>query len=204
MTDSRVKPSDEKVGGQLGGDQQGGDGGRSVAITFTHPDVIFDIHPELLDTWAEGPFLAIKTIGFFLRVALQVRLDDGSRVDFGTWLEVDDEDFRTAWQTWNVPEYADLVVHGYVANSIAPWGQLPHVLVEAVVRDVDDIPVLASCPDLRVAEIIDGVWPADQVLAPYGDVLRGEPGEAQSPSRRRNAAKRGKRKSVSGAEPEAI
>ena len=204
MTESSATQSEDKNGSQSGGDQQGSDGRRSLAITFADPDVLLDVPEELLDTWGKDPFLAIKTIGFFLRVALQVRLDDGSRVDFGTWLEVDDEDFRTAWQTWNVPEYADLVVHGYVANSIAPWGQLPHVLVEAVVRDVDDIPVLASCPDLRVAEIIDGVWPADQVLAPYGDVLRGEPGEAQSPSRRRNAAKRGKRKSVSGAEPEAI
>jgi hypothetical protein len=204
MTESKAKPSDEPVGSELGSGQQGGDGGRSTSITFTHPDVIFDIHPELLDTWGEGPFLAIKSVGFFLRVALQVRLDDGSRVDFGTWLEIDAEDFRTAWQTWNAPEYADLVVGGYVANSIAPWGEFPHTLVEAVVRDVDDIPVLASCPDLRVMEIIDRVWPSDQVLAPYADVLQGEQGAVAGPSKRRTAAKRGKRKAVSGAEPEAI
>jgi len=85
-----------------------------------------------------------------------VRLDDGSRVDFGTWLEIPDEDFRTAWQTWNFPEYADLAVEGYLANSIDPWGRFPHVLAKATIRDVDEVPVLTSCPDLDVMRIIDG------------------------------------------------
>ena len=202
MTDSRVKPSDEKVGGQLGGDQQGGDGGRSVAITFTHPDVIFDIHPELLDTWAEGPFLAIKTIGFFLRVVMPVRLDDGSWVDFGTWLEIHSEDFRTAWQTWNAPEYTDLSVEGYVANKIAPWGQFPHVLVKAIVRDADEVPVLSSCSDPQVMRIIEESWSRDEVLAPYADVLRGKAKSGGRGSKRRTSAQRAKREGGEGAGPE--
>jgi len=28
-----------------------------------------------------------------------VKLDGGFAIDFGTWLEIDNEDFRAAWQT---------------------------------------------------------------------------------------------------------
>ena len=99
--------------------------GRPLSVTFEQPDVIFEIHPELLDTWGEDPFLAIKGIGFFVRVVLPVRLTDGFAVDFGTWLEVHSEDFRQAWRTWNFPEYKDLVLEGYLGNEIAPWGSCP-------------------------------------------------------------------------------
>jgi hypothetical protein len=174
--------------------------GRSIAITFARPDVYYEIPPELLDTWGDDPFLAIKDIGFFLRVVLQVRLDDGSRVDFGTWLEIHSEDFRTAWQTWNFPEYKNLVVEGYVGNEIAPWGKFPHVLVRATVRDVDEVPLLESCPDLNVMRIVDGIWPRDQVLAPYAGLL-GDGPKPPKAAGRRTAGSRGKRKPNSGPVP---
>lgn len=203
MTRSSATGSEKQAGIQPG-EEQGSDGSRSIAITFAKPDVTFDIHPELLQTWGDDPFLVIKDVGFFLRVVLQVRLDDGSRVDFGTWLEIHSEDFRTAWQTWNFPEYADLAVEGYLANSIDPWGQLPHVLVKATVRDVDEVPVLTSCPEFDVMRIIDGIWPRDEVLAPYADLLDGKSGSSRRASGRRSAAKRGKRKATEGPGPEGL
>jgi len=204
MTESSATQSEDKNGSQSGGDQQGSDGRRSLAITFADPDVLLDVPEELLDTWGKDPFLAIKTIGFFLRVVLPVRLDDGSWVDFGTWLEIHSEDFRTAWQTWNAPEYADLVVEGYVANRIAPWGEFPHVLVKAIVRDADEVPVLSSCPDPKVMAIIDGAWPRDEVLTPYADLLRDEPKSGGRVSGRRAAARRDKREGGDGTEPEGL
>ncbi len=177
--------------------------GQAIAITFAMPDVYHEIPPELLDTWGDDPFLAIKNVGFFLRVVLQVKLDDGSHVDFGTWLEIHSEDFRTAWQTWNFPEYKDLSVEGYVANAVEPWGRFPHALARATVRDVDEVPLLASCPDDKVQRIIEGVWSRDEVLAPYADVLGGESKSGQA-SRRRTAGQRGKRKSAEGPGPEGL
>ena len=149
--------------------------GRPLSVTFEQPDVISDIMPELLQTWGGDPFLAIKDVGFFLRVILPVKLSDGYAVDFGTWLEIADEDFRTAWRTWNFPEYKDLAVEGYVANDIAPWGRLPHRLVRAVVRDMNQVPYLTSCDDETIGRILADEWPHADVLGPYADVLRSEP-----------------------------
>jgi hypothetical protein len=191
MARSSVTRSGKQAGIQPG-EEQDSEGSRSIAITFAKPDVVFDIHPELLQTWGDDPFLAIMDVGFFLRVVLQV------------WLEIPDEDFRTAWQTWNFPEYADLAVEGYLANSIDPWGRFPHVLAKATIRDVDEVPVLTSCPDLDVMRIIDGIWPRDAVLAPYADLLDGKSGSGRRVSERRSVAKRGKRKATEGPGPEGL
>ncbi len=100
--------------------------------------------PQLLETWGGDPFLAIKNVGFFLRVILPVKLSDGFAIDFGTWLEIDNEDFRTAWQTWNFPEYKDLEIEGYVANQIAPFDRFPHALAKVTVREPEQVPYLTS------------------------------------------------------------
>ena len=149
--------------------------GRPFPITFELPDVYSEIPEELLAAWGEDPFLAIKTIGFFVRVILPVKLTDGYSVDFGTWLEVHSEDFRTTWQTWNMPEYADLSIEGYVANAIEPWKKLPHTLVRATVRDIDQVPYLTSCNDERMSKILGDTWPHDEVLTPYAHLLKADP-----------------------------
>jgi hypothetical protein len=162
---------------------------RRIAITFAQPDVIHDIPEPLLETWGGDPFLAIKDVGFFFRVVLPVKLTDGSTVDFGTWLEVHIEDFRTAWRTWNFAEYADLSVEGYVANAIPPWGELPHALVRAAVVDVEEIPHLVSTANPIVTRILEETWPAEEVLAPYADLLSEEPA-ADTSARRATAGDR--------------
>jgi hypothetical protein len=149
--------------------------GRPFSITYDLPDVTFEIEPPLLDTWGEDPFFAIKNVGFFVRVLLPVQLTDGFSAAIGTWLEIDADDFRKAWQSWNFPEYADLVIEGYVANAVAPWGQFPHALVRAVVRDVDQVPYLASSDDPKISKILGETWPHPEVLTPYADLLRAEP-----------------------------
>ena len=148
--------------------------GKPLSVTFEHPDVIFDIAPELLDTWGGDPFLAIKNVGFFVRVLLPVALTDGFAVDFGTWLEVDAEDFRHAWQTWNFPEYADLVLEGYIANQIAPWKRFRHSLAKAVVTDLARVPILTNSTNDETNEILSKAWPHAEVLAAYGDLLRSD------------------------------
>lgn len=148
--------------------------GRPFSITFEQPDVIDEIEPELLDAWGGDPFLAIKNVGFFLRVILPVKLDNGFAVDFGTWLEIYNEDFRSAWQTWNFPEYKDLEIEGYLANKIAPWDQFPHELIKATVRDLDQVPYLTSSEDETFTKLLTETWPHAKVLSQYADVLKSE------------------------------
>jgi hypothetical protein len=148
--------------------------GRPLSVTFENPDVLFEIEPELLDTWGGDPFLAIKNVGFFIRVILPVQLSDGYAVNFGTWLECDSEDFRKAWQTWNFPDYANLEVEGFVANKIEPWGEFPHALVKATVRDMEQVPYLTSSDNELIGRVLTETWPHADVLGPFGDLLRSE------------------------------
>ena len=148
--------------------------GKPFSITFEKPDVLFEIRDELLDTWGDDPFFAIKDVGFFVRVILPVKLTDGFSVNFGTWLECHAEDFRRAWQTWNFPEYKDLEFEGYVGNDIAPWPRFPHALVKATVRDMADVPYLTSSQNEVITRILAETWPHDDVLKPYADLLRSE------------------------------
>jgi hypothetical protein len=152
-----------------------GVGGKPLSVTFEQPDVVNEIHPELLDTWGGDPFLAIKNVGFFVRVVLPIKLSDGFAVDFGTWLEVPSEDFRTAWQTWNMPEYKDLVLEGYLANVIAPWPEFPHALVKATVRDLDEVPIVTSSGSGDLMAVMMVEWPHARILTPYAEILRAEP-----------------------------
>jgi hypothetical protein len=156
--------------------------GKPLAVTFENPDVVFDIVPELLETWGGDPFLAIKDVGFFLRVLMPVELTDGFAVEFGTWLETDADDFRTAWQTWNFPEYKDLVVQGYIANTIAPWDKFGHSLVTAVVREPDRVPFVIADGNAELETVMGTTWPHARVLSPYVDLLRADAPPADQPA----------------------
>jgi hypothetical protein len=148
--------------------------GRPFSVVFEQPDVIFQIHPNLLDTLGEDPFLAIKNVGFFLRVILPVKLAGGFAIDFGTWLEVDAPDFREAWRVWNAPEYADLEIEGYLANEIEPWKPFPHAMVRAVVRDRDQVPYVASSEDEFFTRILSEEWSHAEAAVPYAALLKTE------------------------------
>ena len=104
-----------------------------------------------------------------------VQLTDGFSVAFGTWLEIADEDFRHAWQIWNAPEYADLAIEGYVANEIEPWNPFPHAMVRAVVRDVEQVPYLATSDDPLFARILGETLPHADVLTHYAKLLKSDP-----------------------------
>ncbi len=152
--------------------------GKPLSITFELPDVYYEIPETLLDTWGQDPFLAINTIGFFVRVILPVKMDDGFAVNYGTWLEVHAEDFRTAWQTWNMPEYAELEMEGYLANKIEPWGQFPHALTKVTVRNVDDVPIVTSSENADIQKFIDTEWKHSWALPPYAEVLQADSPES--------------------------
>jgi len=149
--------------------------GRPFSITFGLPDVIFEIPDVLLETWGDDPFLAIKDIGFFVRVILPVKLTDGFAVNFGTWLEINAEDFRKAWQMWNFPEYADLEFQGYVANEIEPWKPFPHALVKATVREMEQVPYLTGAENAAFVKLLGETWPHADVLKHYTELLKLEP-----------------------------
>jgi hypothetical protein len=149
--------------------------GKPFSITFERPDVYFEVPDELLDTWGDDPFLAIKDVGFFVRVLLPLKLDNGFAVNFGTWLECHAEDFRQAWQTWNFPEYKDLEFQGYIGNAVAPLGKFPHALVKVAVRQMEDVPYVTSSDNEFFDRLLNGIHPHAEILKPYADLLKSEP-----------------------------
>jgi hypothetical protein len=151
-----------------------GPNGQPLSVTFEQPDVVFQIEPELLQTWGADPFIAVKDVGFFIRVILPLRLSDGFAVDFGTWLEVHSDTFKEAWKAWNFPEYKDLVVEGYLANTIAPLGEFPFALTKAVVRAMDEVPYVDTSASPEIIEMLARTWPHAEILQPFADLLRQE------------------------------
>jgi hypothetical protein len=103
---------------------------------------------------------------WFVRVLLRIRLVDGARVTFGTWLEVDLEELRSVEEIWTTPEYVRVVLHGCLANAVPPWGdEVLGVPATATVPDVDQPPHVTASDDGLLSRVIDEVWSNDDVLA---------------------------------------
>ena len=102
----------------------------------------------------------------FIRVLLSVRLEDGARVTFGTWLEVELEAVRSVAEIWSTPEYANVVLTGRLANAIPPWGdEVRGATATVTVLDVDNPPYVTTSDDASLTRVLDDEWPADIVLA---------------------------------------
>lgn len=136
-----------------------------------YPDAVAELLEGGLDiSELEGDAALDEVIkagdSFFLRVLLRVRLADGARVTFGTWLEVALEDVKSVAEVWSTPAYRDVVVSGRLANRIPPWGdEVLGAAATATVLDVDHSPYLTSSPDGVLAPLLDDEWPAEDVLA---------------------------------------
>jgi hypothetical protein len=102
----------------------------------------------------------------FVRVLLRVRLEDGARVTFGTWLEVEREAIRSVAEIWQTPAYANVVLHGRLANAVPPWGdEVRGATATISVLDVDSPPYVTASDDASLARVLEDEWPAEAVLA---------------------------------------
>ena len=141
---------------------------------FTLPDVIAAVpEQDRGQIWQSEPdprravlMQRDRTDGF-LRALLPVRLTGGFTLTFGVWVRVRPADLHRAMRLWWAPEYRDLVVDGWLANAIAPWG-LHGAPVTVLVRDPDQVPYCDSSPDPRLRRVLREQWPHESVLAAYG------------------------------------
>lgn len=102
----------------------------------------------------------------FVRVLLRVRLEDGARVTFGTWLEVELEALRSVAEIWSTPDYSSVVLHGRLANSLPPWaGEVLGAAATATVLDVNHPPYVTTSDDGALSHVLDDEWSAEVVLA---------------------------------------
>ena len=102
-------------------------------------------------------------VGAFVRSLLPVGLTDGFTVTFGVWLAIHPDDLQRIFGVWWEPVYRDLVVEGWLANALPPWGLLA-APATAAVREVDQTPYVTRSSDPELEAVLTHEWPHDEVL----------------------------------------
>lgn len=122
------------------------------------------------DLWMSGPnanesvMMEVRNLGAFVRALLPVRLSGGYSVTFGVWVAINPREIRRVFDVWWAPEYEQLVLEGYIANDVMPWGLLG-APVTLRVRDVDQTPYCDSSDEGRLSHVLSAEWDHDEVLA---------------------------------------
>ncbi len=134
---------------------------------FQLPDPVFDRRdtPEVRDRWGGDDMMLVQGLGGFVRVRVEIPVEAWGSWGYGAWLAVRPEDLRRIWAVWDEPAYDDLVVDGFLANALPPWGR--RVLAapcRAQVRDRDQLPVVVSTQHPVLAEALSREQPHDQWL----------------------------------------
>jgi hypothetical protein len=107
--------------------------------------------------------MQIPDVGPFVRALLPVALTGGYTVTFGVWLLVDPDDLQRASKVWWEPEYADLVLDGWLANSLPGWGLLGNP-VTAAVRKREHTPYCVDSSDPVLHAVLTQEWRHDLVF----------------------------------------
>jgi hypothetical protein len=131
------------------------------------PDPVLAIpEPERADRiWGGDTLLQVQAVGAFVRVLLPIRLTDGHSLTIGTWLAIDPAQLGQVWENWNTDEYRRLVLDGYLANAIEPWGtSLLGAPASARVRDPEELPYLTDSQDPELKRVLTDEWPHDPIL----------------------------------------
>lgn len=97
---------------------------------FTLPDPVLDTpaRESAPGTWMShgdpnsSVMMQVPSVGPFVRVLLPVSLTGGFTVTFGVWLLVHPDDLARAYRIWWEPQYADLVLDGWLANALPGLG----------------------------------------------------------------------------------
>lgn len=117
-------------------------------------------------TLGSGPLLQVQGIGAFVRVLLPIKLTGGFTLTIGTWLAIDPARLHEVWECWWTDAYRDLVLEGYLANAIEPWGEaVLGAAATASVRDPEQIPYVRSSPEPNLDRVLTTEWPHEDILA---------------------------------------
>jgi hypothetical protein len=140
-------------------------------VRFRLPDPVLK-SPEqhrAEDSWLSEPdpskatLMQIPNIGPFVRALLPVKLEGGHEFRFGVWVAIHPDDLQHACRVWNQPEYSDLKLTGYLANSIEPWGLLA-APVNLAVLNPEHTPYCVSSPNEDLNDVVTKEWP-HEILA---------------------------------------
>ena len=107
--------------------------------------------------------MQVPSVGAFVRALLPVSLTGGYSVTYGVWVGIHPQELQRAFEVWFEPEYSDLRLDGFLANSIRPWGLLA-APVSLAVRDPKHTPYCAASPDPQLSQVLSEQWPHEGIL----------------------------------------
>jgi hypothetical protein len=135
------------------------------------PDPVLEVPADERSsrTWGSDPLLQVQGVGAFVRVMLPIRLTDGHSLTFGTWLAINPSELPSVWERWETDTYPSIVLEGYLANAIAPWGRSVFgAPATATVREPTQNPYITATTQTALAEVIEREWPYREVLEANG------------------------------------
>lgn len=140
-------------------------------VRFTYPDPVLNAGEIPASAfWMTHPdantsvMMQVNHLGAFVRALLPVHLTAGHTITYGVWVGVLPEDLRRIFDTWWSPEYKDLAIDGYLANTIEPWGLLG-APIRLRVLDPNQTPHCADSTDGTLQSVLTEAWDHELVLS---------------------------------------
>ncbi|WP_411733666.1 DUF2199 domain-containing protein [Paeniglutamicibacter sp.] len=135
-------------------------------IRFTLPDLVLESTEQhhAPGAWLshEEPnrsvMMQIPRLGSFVRALLPVSLSHGHTLTFGVWVAISTSELHRTLSAWWAPEYADLRLTGYIANTVMPWSLLG-APVALEVTNIDHTPYCVSSPNQCLSDVLQQQWP---------------------------------------------
>ena len=145
---------------------------RHVRMKLPDPVLAVPEEDRASRTLGRDPLIQVQGVGAFVRVLLPIRLTGGYSLTVGTWLAIDPANLRSVWEEWIKDDYSSLVLDGFLANAIPPWGEaVLSAPATATVRDPKLNPYITASPHPVLGEVLATEWPHEDVLAPYEGLL---------------------------------
>jgi hypothetical protein len=107
--------------------------------------------------------MQVPPLGAFVRALLPIRLTGGHKLTYGVWVGIHPDDLQRTFAVWWEPEYKNLRLDGYLANSVKPWGMLG-APVSMAVLDPEQTPYCTESTDPVLARVLADEWPHEEVL----------------------------------------
>ncbi len=140
-----------------------GDASVPLERRYLEPDPIFTLSAEEKDERArvDGDFASLGGSRFFARALLPIPVEELGSWDVATWCEIPRSDFKALLDVWDQPDdYARFSCEGKLANDCADVEASGYLdaAVTIAVRDADQLPIVISSDDPRLAARLAGPW----------------------------------------------
>lgn len=138
-------------------------------LRLLRPDEIADWSDHDLSDRVDTNDIFMRVDGdrYYIRSILPVHLSGGHLIAFAVWVQVTVDDLTVAAPTWDTPDYADLRLSGYLANTLPPFPDLEiGAPVETEVKHLDELPYVSGSSNPLLTQILETDWDHATVLDP--------------------------------------